>query len=431
MSNLGGTSMGIESIIAGSIFLSVYAVIISEKFNRASTAILGAAFMVLIGIVTESQAVAYIDFGTIGLLMGMMIIVNIMKKTGVFEYVAIKSAKLAKANPWMILVIFSVITAVASALLDNVTTILLIAPVTFVITETLKVDPIPYILTEVLFANIGGTATLIGDPPNIMIGSANDIGFMAFITNLGPVVLVITIVTLIIMRSTFGKKLHVEESDKKKIMALDETKVIRDKKLLVQSLVVMIATITGFMLHDLLNLHSATVSMSGAAILLFISGSDPEDIFMEIEWTTIFFFVALFILVGGLEEVGIIHIFAEKILTLTKGNLTMTTMVLLWGSSILSAFLDNIPFVATMIPLIQNIQQLGGMDVMPLWWALSLGACLGGNGTMIGASANVIACGMLEKKTHKIGFFEYMKFAFPLMIVSIVISTVYLLLFYV
>lgn len=423
--------MGFQTLIAGTIFISVYAVIISEKFNRASTAILGAVFMVLIGIVTETQAVSYIDFGTIGLLMGMMIIVNIMKKTGVFEYVAIKSAKLAKADPWVILVFFSVITAISSALLDNVTTILLIAPVTFVITETLKVDPIPYILTEVLFANIGGTATLIGDPPNIMIGSANNIGFMAFLTNLGPVVFIISVMTLLILHFTLGKKLHVEETSKKKVMLLDESKVIRDKVLLVQSLIVMFVTIIGFMLHDLLHLHSATVAMSGAAILLFISGSDPEDIFMEIEWTTIFFFVALFILVGGLEEAGIIHIFAEKILNLTKGNIGMTTMVLLWGSAILSAFLDNIPFVATMIPLIQNIQQLGGMDVMSLWWALALGACLGGNGTMIGASANVIACGMLEKKTHKIGFLEYMKFAFPLMIVSILISTVYLLLFYV
>lgn len=423
--------MGIQAVLAGSIFLGVYGIIISEKMNRASTAILGASVMVLIGIVTETKAVSYIDFGTIGLLLGMMIIVNIMKKTGVFEYVAIRAAKIAKADPWMIMVLFSVIAAVASALLDNVTTILLIAPVTFVITETLKVNPLPYILTEVMMANIGGTGTLIGDPPNIMIGSANNIGFIEFLTNLGPVVIIISIVTLLILKFTVGKTLHVTPENQKKVMALDETKVIRDKKLLIQSVVVMVLTIVGFMLHDMIHLHSATVAMAGAAILLFISGVDPEEIFIDIEWTTIFFFVALFILVGGLEEAGIIHIIAEKILGLTQGNLTMTTMVILWGSAFLSAFLDNIPFVATMIPLIQNMGQIGGMEIMPLWWSLALGACLGGNGTMIGATANVIACGMLEKKSHKIKFLDYMKFAFPLTMVSIVIAMIYLLLFYV
>lgn len=422
--------MGMHVTMAGSIFVLVYAIIVSEKFNRTAVAVLGSALMVVLGIVSEMNAVSYIDFGTIGLLMGMMIIVNIMKRTGVFEYVAIKSAKIAKADPWMILALFSVITAISSALLDNVTTILLIAPVTFVITETLKVDPLPYILTEVLLANIGGTGTLIGDPPNIMIGSANNIGFMEFVVNLGPVVVVITIVTLLILKFTLGKKLHVSDESKKKVMALDETKVIRNRTLLIQSLIVMFATIIGFMLHSLLHLHSATVAMTGAAVLLFISGIDPEDIFMEIEWSTIFFFIALFVLVGGLEEVGIIHMFAEKLLTVTQSNMVMTILVLLWGSAILSAFLDNIPFVATMIPLIQSIQQLGGMDVTSLWWALALGACLGGNGTMIGASANVIACGMLEKKSHKVGFVSYMKFAFPLMIISVIISTVYLLIFY-
>lgn len=423
--------MSYSVLLAGGIFLGIYGLIISEKVNRAASAVFGAALMVLLGIVSESNVIGFIDFGTIGLLLGMMIIVNIMKKTGVFEYVAIKAAKQAKADPWMIMVLFAVITAVASALLDNVTTILLIVPVTFVITETLKIDAYPYIIVEVLMANIGGTATLIGDPPNIMIGSANGIGFMEFITNLGPVVAVISIVTLLIMRFTTGKKLHVTEENKKKIMKMDEKLTIRDPKLLYKSLFVLCTTVLGFIFHSSLHLESATVALSGAAILLFISGSDPEDIFMEIEWTTIFFFVSLFVLVGGLEEAGIIEWFAQVILNTTKGNLMMTLLVLLWGSAILSSFLDNIPLVATMIPLIQSVGQLSGMDVTPLWWALALGACLGGNGTMIGASANVVACGMLEKKGHKVSFFEYMKFAFPLMIVSIVISTIYLMIFYV
>lgn len=418
--------MSITIWSAGIIFISIYGMIISEKVNRAAAAIFGAALMVVLGIVAEEHAVGYIDFGTIGLLIGMMVIVNIMKKTGIFEYLAVKSAKLAKADPWMIMILFSVITALASAFLDNVTTILLIAPVTFVITETLKISPYPYIVVEVFMANIGGTATLIGDPPNIMIGSANGIGFTEFITNLGPVVLVITVVLLVIIKFTVGKTLHVAAEDRAKIMALDDEHIIRNHKLLRQSTAILVATVAGFMFHSQLNLESATVALSGAALLLFISRADPEEVFMDIEWTTIFFFIALFILVGGLEEVGIISALASKIIALTKGNLFLTMMCVLWGSALLSSFLDNIPFVATMIPLIQSMGELSGMDIMPLWWALALGACLGGNGTMIGASANVVACGMLEKKGHKVNFFEYMKFAFPLMIVSIIISTLYL-----
>lgn len=418
--------MNAQAVMAGLIFTSIYGLIISEKVNRAAVAIFGAALMVLLGIVAETKVIGFIDFGTIGLLIGMMVIVNIMKKTGAFEFLAIRAAKHAKADPWLILVSFSMITAMSSALLDNVTTMLLIAPVTFVITDTLKINPYPFILVEVMMANIGGTATLIGDPPNIMIGSANGLGFVDFITNLGPVVVVISIVIMLIIKYTLGKTLHVTEENKQKIMKFDDTKAIRDPKLLLKSVVVLVSTMLGFIFHSSLHLESATVALSGAAILLFISGTDPEDIFMDIEWTTIFFFISLFVLVGGLEEVGIINWFASQILEATQGNLFMTLMLLLWGSAFLSAFLDNIPFVATMIPLIQSMGELGGMDITPLWWALALGACLGGNGTMIGASANVVACGMLEKKNHKVNFFEYMKFAFPLMIVSVLISAVYI-----
>lgn len=415
-----------QVMVTSLIFLTVYGLIISEKINRASAAIFGAVLMVVLGIVTESHVIDYIDFGTIGLLIGMMVIVNITKKTGIFEFLAIRAAKYAKADPWIILLLFSIITAIASALLDNVTTILLIAPVTFVITETLKINPYPFIMVEVFMANLGGTATLVGDPPNIMIGSANGIGFMEFLINLGPVVLIISFVMMLIIKLTIGKKLVVSEENQKKIMKFDDSKAIRDSKLLIKCITVLVATVVGFMIHSTLHLESATIALAGAGVLLFISGIDPEDIFMDIEWTTIFFFMGLFVLVGGLEEVGVIEWFAQLLLNATQGNLMMTLMLLLWGSAIISAFLDNIPFVATMIPLIQSLGELGGMDVTPLWWALALGACLGGNGTMIGASANVVACGMLEKKNHKVNFIEYMKFAFPLMLVSIVISTVYL-----
>lgn len=415
-----------QVLVTSLIFLTVYGLIISEKINRASAAIFGAVLMVLLGIVAESHVIDYIDFGTIGLLIGMMVIVNITKKTGIFEFLAIRAAKYAKADPWIILLLFSIITAIASALLDNVTTILLIAPVTFVITETLKINPYPFIMVEVFMANLGGTATLVGDPPNIMIGSANGIGFMEFLINLGPVVLIISFVMMFIIKVTVGKSLVVSEENQKKIMKFDDSKAIRDSKLLIKCITVLIATVIGFMIHSSLHLESATVALAGAGVLLFISGIDPEDIFMDIEWTTIFFFMGLFVLVGGLEEVGVIEWFAQLLLNATQGNLMMTIMLLLWGSAIISAFLDNIPFVATMIPLIQSMGELGGMDVTPLWWALALGACLGGNGTMIGASANVVACGMLEKKNHKVNFIEYMKFAFPLMILSVIISTVYL-----
>lgn len=422
--------MNIAVWSAGIIFIAIYGMIISEKVNRAAAAIFGAALMVVLGIVAEEHAVGFIDFGTIGLLIGMMVIVNIMKKTGIFEYLAVKAAKVAKADPWMIMVLFAVITALASAFLDNVTTILLIAPVTFVITETLKVDPYHYIIVEVFMANVGGTATLIGDPPNIMIGSANGIGFSEFITNLGPVVVIISVALLTLIYMIIGRKLHVADDDRKKIMALDDQHIIRDHKLLLQSSTILILTVLGFMFHSQFHLESATVALSGAALLLFISRADPEEVFMDIEWTTIFFFIALFILVGGLEEVGIISALASKIIEATQGNQFLTMMCILWGSALLSSFLDNIPFVATMIPLIQSMGEISGMNITPLWWALALGACLGGNGTMIGASANVVACGMLEKKNHKVRFFEYMKFAFPLMIISIVISTVYLAIIY-
>lgn len=423
--------MNLGVIATGGIFLSIYGIIISEKINRASAAVFGAALMVLLGLVAEEKVVGYIDFGTIGLLLGMMIIVNIMKRTGIFEYVALRAAKAVHANPWRIMLLFAIITAVASAFLDNVTTILLLAPVTFVITQTLEIDPYPYILAEVFMANIGGTATLIGDPPNIMIGSENGLSFLDFLFNLGPVVVIISVVLLFIAWGYFGRRLHVSEASKAKIMAMNHDNVITDHKLLRKSLLALIFTVGGFITHSFFGLESATIALSGAAILMFISGMDMEEIFMDIEWTTIFFFVALFVLVGGLEEAGIIRWIADWMIRVTAGNEVMLMLIILWGSAILSSFLDNIPFVATMIPLIQSMTEAGHMNAMPLWWALSLGACLGGNGTMIGASANVIACGMLEKRGHKVRFLEYMKYAFPMMLVSIVISTVYLLVVYV
>ena len=422
---------GQEVFIAGFIFILTYIIIISEKINRTAIALLGAALMIALKVLSQEEAFLAVDFNTIGLLIGMMIIVTITKKTGVFQYVAIKAAKRAKGDPWKIIIFFSIITAISSALLDNVTTVLLVTPVTLVITETLKMNPIPFLIPEILIANIGGTATLIGDPPNIMIGSATNLGFLDFMVNLGPVVIVIFIVTMFLLKIKYKKELIVEDSLKKEIMNFDESKAIEDKKLLKKSLFVLLLTIVGFATHQILQFESATVAIVGAALLLVISKVDPEEVFLDIEWSTIFFFAGLFMLVGGLEEVGIIENIAHSVINFTKGNLFLTTIIILWISAIASAFVDNIPFVATMIPLIKSIGAMSTISITPLWWALALGACLGGNGSLVGASANVIVAGMVEKTENKISFVKFLKTGFPIMIVSIVISTVYLIVFYI
>ncbi|NBI05539.1 SLC13 family permease [Senegalia massiliensis] len=417
--------------IAVSIFILTYIFIISEKINRTSIALFGASLLIGLRIISQEYAFDTIDFNTIGLLVGMMVIVSIVKKTGIFQYVAIKAAKSAKGDPFKIILILSIITAVSSALLDNVTTVLLIVPVTLVITETLKTNPLPFLIPEILAANIGGTATLIGDPPNIMIGSATNLGFMDFVLNLGPIVVIILIATLFIIKFIYGNSMDVSQELKDKLMKFDENKSIRDYKLLKQSLFVLALTMIGFITHQYLGLESATVALIGASLLLIISKLDPEDILLEVEWSTIFFFAGLFVLVGGLEKVGVIEFLAKEVLNLTKGNLMLTTLMILWVSALASAFIDNIPFVATMIPLIKSIGSMSGIAIGPLWWALALGACLGGNGSLVGASANVIVAGFLQKTDHKLSFVKFLKVGFPIMIVSVIISSIYLVLFYV
>ena len=418
-------------IVAISIFVVIYSFIISEKINRTTIAIFGAVLLLLFKILPQEKAIETIDFNTIGLLIGMMILVNILRRTGAFEYVAIKAAKAVKGEPWKILVVFSILTAVASALLDNVTTILLIVPVTLVITETLDLSPVPFVLPLVIASNIGGTATLIGDPPNIMIGSASGLGFVDFVTNLAPIIIVVMVAVIFVFRFMFKKSLKITEEKRKKIMLMDEKLAIRDKKLLIKSTIVLGLTIVGFVLHQYFEFESATVALSGAALLLLISRADPEEILLDVEWPTIFFFISLFILVGGLEEVGVIEFLATGLLNLTGGNLLLMVILILWGSAFLSAFLDNIPFVATMIPLIKSMGTMSAISVTPLWWALALGACLGGNGTLVGASANVIASGMLSKHGEKLSFMKFTKVGLPIMIISVALATVYLLIFYI
>lgn len=423
--------MNMSIIIPVIIFILTYYLIVTEKINRTTIAIFGAVLMVVLQSITQEDAFKHIDFNTIGLLIGMMIIVSILKETGVFQYIAIKSAKAAKGDPWKILLLFSIITAVSSATLDNVTTILLIVPVTFVITDTLKISPIPFLISEVLASNIGGTATLIGDPPNIMIGGATNLGFLDFLVNLAPIAIIIFIVTLLILRFTYKNTFHVEEEHRLKLMSFDENKSITNKLLLIKCLIVLGITITGFMIHQLIGLESATVALFGATLLLVISKLEPEEVLLDVEWPIIFFFAGLFVLVGALEENGIISILAEGMLDITGGNLLVTVLLILWVSAIASAFLDNIPFVATMIPLIQNFSELTNMNSTVLWWALALGACLGGNGSLVGASANVIVAGMIDKTTYKLTFVQYLRVGFPIMILSIILASVYLYIFYI
>lgn len=420
-----------QVIAATLVFFLTYGLIISEKLHRTVVALMGAVLVLVLGIVNQETAIESIDFNTIGLLIGMMIIVGITRRTGVFEYLAIKAAKLAKGNPWLIMFFLAAITALTSALLDNVTTVLLMVPVTFSITQELGLNPIPFLVTQIMSSNIGGTSTLIGDPPNIMIGSATGLGFMDFILNLGIPIVLVFLATMFLLKIIYRKELVVEEALKSKIMLFNELEAIKDYALLKKSLFVLILTILGFVLHQFLHLESATIALGGATLLLLITREEPEDILLTVEWPTIFFFAGLFILVGALEHVGIIEWVAKKSLEATGGAMTFTTLLILWLSAIASAFVDNIPFVATMIPLIEKMGQLGGIEnLKPLWWALSLGACLGGNGTLIGASANVIVAGLAEKQGYPISFKYFMKIAFPLMIVSIVISTVYVYIAY-
>ncbi|HEY4431213.1 MAG TPA: ArsB/NhaD family transporter [Paenibacillus sp.] len=422
-----------QAIWAIGIFLLIYGLIISEKIHRTILAMLGAIVMVAMGIVDQETALHHIDFNTIGLLVGMMMIVGITAETGLFKYAAVKSAKLAKGKPRRILIALFVITAVASAFLDNVTTVLLMVPVTFSITRQLRINPLPFLMSQIIASNVGGTATLIGDPPNIMIGSAvKELTFMSFISNLSPVIIIIMLAYIPLLLLMFGKQIKSTPELQQSIMNMDEKVMITDHKLLRKCLIVLGITITGFFLHQALHLESATVALAGAFLLLLLTGGEHmlEKAFHSVEWITIFFFIGLFVLVSGLVETGVIAELAAKAIELTGGDVFMSSMMILWVSAIASAFLDNIPFVATMIPLIQEMGQMGITNLEPLWWSLALGACLGGNGTLIGASANLIVAGLAGKEGYPITFMKYLKVGFPLMLLSIVISSVYLYLRY-
>lgn len=418
--------MTTAQIIAIVIFLVTMTAIMTEKLHRTVAAIAGALLLVLTGVLSVEKGFSYVDANTLGVLVGMMLFVSVVKHSGLFEYIALRAAKLAKGRPWPLMLLLALLTALLSAFLDNVTTVLLIGPMTLAITGRLKLNPVPFFLSQIMAANIGGTATLIGDPPNIMIGSAAGLSFLDFAANTGVAVVFVLAAVLVCFYFLYGRKLRVSQENIQEVLALEERETIQDLPLLRKSVGMIALVVVGFVFHAQLHLASSTVALTAAAVMLLIGRRNVEEIVAGVEWTTILFFLGLFVVVGGLQETGVIQLLANGLMDLTQGNRLMMMLMILWGSAILSAFLDNIPFVATLIPLILTMEQ-GGMDVAPLWWAVSLGACLGGNGTLIGASANVVLSGISGRHGHPISFGRYFKVGFPLMLLSMVICTVFLL----
>ena len=424
-------------ILATAIVIISYVVLFTEKVNRAIVALLGAVVMIFTGILRQETALQGVDFNTLALLIGMMTIVGISEKSGMFQYVAVWGAKKVNANPRGLLVVLATVTALFSAFLDNVTTVLLIAPVTFQITRKLNITPYPYLIVEIFSSNIGGTATLIGDPPNILIGSSLGLSFMDFLNELTPVVTVTMIVLILAFDFIWGRRLVTTEKNKKAVMKIKEIDCITDWKLLGKSLSVLAIVIFGFINAERFHIANGTIAMAGAAVLLLLytlgnSHSERdhkvEEVFGLVDWTTIFFFSGLFMIVYGLEQTGVLALLGHKFVELTEGSIEKTTMLILWASAFVSGAIDNIPFVATMIPMIKSMEEsMGGREaMMPVWWALSLGACYGGNGTLIGASANVIVAGMAQREGHPISFLGFLLWSIPTMLISVAIAAVYL-----
>lgn len=412
------------------IFIVSYALIISEKLNRALVACIGGVLMLFFGVLDlDSAFIHHIDWHTITLLLSMMILVSITSQSGFFEYIAITVAKKVKGKPIPLLIVISVITGVGSAFLNNVTTVLLIVPIVLTLTKLLNISAIPYLLMTILASNIGGTATLIGDPPNLMIGQAVEhLNFNAFLIHLGPVVVIIFAVVIAGMSRYYGKALKVTEENRLKLMNVTATKYLKNKSLLFKSVSVLVITTFGFIIQPILKVELTSVAMAGALLLLLLTHEEQqvEEVFKSVEWVTLFFFVGLFMLVGGLKEVGIIDEIAKSIIYYTDGDLPKTAMLMLWASGILSGFVDNIPFVAAMIPVILEFQNYGMTNLDPLWWALALGACLGGNATLIGATSNVIVAGLAARANQGFSYMEFLKVGAPVALVSFIISSIYI-----
>ena len=422
-------------LVSASLLILAYIFIALERIPKVTIALLGGALTIVLGLVSQTKALGdginphyfinFIDFNVIFLLVSMMVIVSITTRSGVFNWIANELLKFTKGHPFKVLCALGLFTAVTSAFLDNVTTVILIMPITFAIAKKLDIDPIPFLLTEIFSSNIGGTATLIGDPPNIIIGSAGGLSFIDFIKELTPVILVIMCVVLTVLAFIFRKKLHASQDKMDEVAKIDNSHTITDKALMIRSTLILALVILGFMLHDVTHIETCVVAMLGASILLIFE--KPNEILQDVEWNTIFFFIGLFIIIGGLEASGGIKLMAEWILKVTQGSQAATSMIILWASGVISGIIDNIPYTATMAPMLVEIEKtMGATYAYPLWWALSLGACLGGNMTIIGAAANVIVSENAAKSGHPISFMRFLKYGVGVVAISLTISTVYI-----
>ena len=422
--------------IAVAVFAIAYVLIATEVIHRVKVALGGAVIMLLIGATNAEEAFysreAGIDWDVIFLLLGMMLIVGVLKRTGIFEYVAIWSAKRAKGKPFRVMTILVIVTAVASAALDNVTTVLLIAPVTFLVCDRLGVPVIPFLIAEAMASNIGGTATLVGDPPNIIIASRADLSYVDFLVNLAPLVVLLMVVFIGLCRVLFRKAFTYDEARVARVMALDEREAIRDRRLLTVSLVVLAAVTIAFVLHTVLHIEPSVVAMVGGLVLLAASRLDAEDVARDVEWATLLFFAGLFIMVGALVNTGAIEQLSKAAASAAEGRLAWASVALLWGSAVISAIVDNIPYVATASPVVADLvaAEGGGTQAQSLWWSLALGADLGGNATAVGASANVVVLGLAEKAGHRISFWEFTKYGLVVAFVTIALAMPYVLLRY-
>jgi len=419
--------MNAQEVIALAVFLGVYAFIITERIHRTVAAMVGASTVLLVGIVPWEKVPEYLDLGTILLLAGMMVVVNVARESGLFEYIAIKTAKLSRGDPMKVLLLFSVVTAFVSAFLDNVTTVLLLTPMLLYITKRMNVNPVPFLLAEIFASNIGGTATLIGDPPNIMIGSAAKLSFNEFLMNMGPIAVVDLLLTIAMVYLAYRNSIKVSPSKRadieRLVMSMDERDAIRDRELFRKSVIVILAIVVGFFLHDTMGVEPAVIALLGASAMLLWSGFSPEEALEKVEWATLFFFGGLFLIVGALVETGFIDALAERIIGLIHSE-AQAIFVVSWFSAVSSAIVDNIPLTATMIPLIKAMGS--SMDTYPLWWALSLGACLGGNGTAIGASANVVVIGIAHREGIRITFGEFLKVGAVIMFSTVAMGSLML-----
>ena len=418
-----------DVLLAGGIFVVAYALIASERFDRTLVAMLGGLLVVVLGIIDQEEAFAGIDFNVIFLLAGMMVLAGGLAKTGFFEYVAGLAIHRSRGEPFRLLVILVVVTAVLAAVLDNVTTVVLLTPVTLSIARTLKVSPFPYLISQIFASNIGGTATLIGDPPNILIGSAAGLDFGDFLVNLAPVVVVIMAAFLVIMWFAFGRSMADDEDRLDVLAAVDPTAAITDRPLMYRTLIVLGLTIVGFLLHSAIGVEAATIALLGATVLMIVGPLDPHEALRDIEWNTLFFFVGLFMLIEAVVHVGIVGTVADALADVAGGNQGLATIGILWISALGSAVVDNIPYTATAIPIVERMAETG-LQAEPLWWALALGACLGGNLTIIGASANIVVANLAQRDGHPITFGQFFRYGSVVVLMSLVISTVYLWLRY-